>query len=192
MPPVPSSKAIPPPGPRLRVSTGTGAQSHPPAHGMCSNPPPQVVQELLWPQGLFRHGHSGTERKSKRGRTPWSHHDDSCSPLGREQILKESSAASNLLQPPPFPQGITKLLHFYIQPERRTEERFCASSWLVECPLRQLGASPACSSPGASCWQCHACQDTREFQENSVFLKKNTEAALLKPSFPPISTGMWS
>lgn len=78
------------------------AQSHPGAQ----IPLPQVLQELLWAQGLFRQGHSGTERKSKRGSTLWSHRDDSCFPSGKEKILRVFSS----FKPSPAPSFPTREL----------------------------------------------------------------------------------
>lgn len=143
LPLVASSEAIPPPG------KGSGFPAHrspipPPARGMASNPPFPVVQELLWAQGWVRHGHRGTERKSKRGRSPWSHQGGSCStqlPLQREQILRGFSSFQHS-PAPPFPQAIPMLLHFYIHPERKPEERSCeflaqhlGSTWSIPCLL---------------------------------------------------------
>lgn len=176
---------------RLWVPTCTGAQSHPPAQGMASNPPFPVVQDSSGLRAGLDMGtvaEKGNPREAEPSGPTRTVPVPLSSPLQREQILRGFSSFKHS-PAPPFPQGIPMLLHFYIHPERKTEKRSCASSWLST--LDPPGSIPCLLFPRSLVLAVPPLPRHRGIGGKLVFLKKNTEAALLNPSFSPVSTGMW-
>lgn len=153
----------------------TGAQSHLPAHGMASNPPFPVVQELLWAQGSLNMD-TVAEKGNPREAEPPGPIRTVPVPLSspcKGNRSSEASAASNVLQPllshKEFQCSFTST-----SIQKGELKRDPVSSWLST--LDPPGASPACSSQGASCWQCHW-----GIGGKLVFLKKKHSNSLCFP-----------
>lgn len=134
-------------------------RAHPhPQHLACAAIP--LPKGCRSSSGLRPSSDRGTERKSKRGTTPlvpskpFLFHSaapgkGNKSSESSEQLPTRNSTAPSLLHPSKLKGKLGR-----------------GSVQVPQCPHRQLGASPACSSQGASCWHCHPCQDTRECQES--------------------------
>lgn len=85
------------------------------------------------------------------------------------------------------------LLHFYIQPERKTEERSCE---LLAQPLGSTRSIPGLPWPRSLVLAVPPLPRHRglggKLQNTAILCDfQNTEETLWNPSFSPVSTGMW-